>query len=154
MRIGQLTQEASREAGFTLVELIIVIGIIAILATIGMQAYKYNRAKAFNASVLTLTRNVLTKASTDEPSAGDSGNGGNLGSLGPGYGDFELDSTIFFDVSNDGNDRWLFFFAHEAGDTGYYFWVPGESCAFTTDGAGNPSDMILDNPAYRGTVGL
>ena len=149
----------SNQGGFTLVELLMVVGIIAALASIGAKAMQVNRQKSFDSQVISLMRSLLTVSAIDEPvgNPGDSiGPGqvaGNLNSL--GYPELEVTKNIHYFILNDGSDRWLFYFAHQSGKYGYYFWVPGNQCGANLDVGGNPSDKIFWDPnagSYRNSA--
>jgi hypothetical protein len=124
-------------------------------------------------------RSLLTVSAIDEPEpdvdadgtydgdpiAGftDSGQGGTLGFLGPEYTGINIAANIYWNVINDGNpsnggsDTWQFFFAHEAGRNGYYFWIPGSANNVDVDGGGNPSDRIYwddSDGSYRNTASV
>jgi prepilin-type N-terminal cleavage/methylation domain-containing protein len=145
----------SNQRGFTLVELLMVIAILGVLAAISLQQLKNNREKSFDRQAQAMMRNVLTYAAIDTPQGGDSaGVGTDL--AGVGFPEVEIPANVHWSVDNDGDDRWLFKFAHPGGGTGYYFWVPGDTYALSldTDGFGNRSDKILVNTSYRVDLGL
>ena len=153
MKFKRPASTFSNQRGFTLVELLMVIGILGMLSAIAVQQITVSRTKSFDSQAHTMMRNVLTVAAIDTPQGGDtSGVGGNL--VGVGFPDVELPPAVYWSVDNDGADRWRFYFAHPAGIMGYYFWVPGDTYggALDTDGSGNRSDKIFeDNSAgsYR-----
>ncbi len=136
----------SNQRGFTLVELLMVIGILGMLAAIAVQQITVSRTRSFDSQAHQMIRNVLTVAAIDTPQGGDSsGAGGTL--VGVGFPDVELPPTVYWTVDNDPQDRWRFYFAHPAGLMGYYFWVPGDtySLSLDTDGSGNRSDKIFED---------
>jgi prepilin-type N-terminal cleavage/methylation domain-containing protein len=147
------------QRGFTLVELLMVIGILSMLAAIGAQQLKFNRENAYDRQAQTMIRNLLTYAAIDTPQGGDGfGNGGNMAPF--GYSEVELPENVYWSVDNDGDDRWRFYFAHPAGITGFYFWVPGETYSGSLDddcgGCADPnrSDKLFSNAAYRAPAGV
>ena len=137
----------SNQSGFTLVELMMVVGILGVLASIALMAFTANREKGYDAQVISIMKTLLTVSAVDEPigvpgdSIGPGAVGGNLTIL--GYPELQIAKNMHYFIENDGADRWLFWFAHTAGANGYYFWVPGEDCAVEVDAAGNPSDRIF-----------
>jgi prepilin-type N-terminal cleavage/methylation domain-containing protein len=136
----------SNQRGFTLVELLMVTGILGMLAAIAVQQITVSRTKSFDSQAHTMMRNVLTVAAIDTPQGGDtSGVGGSL--VGAGFPDVEFPANVYWTVDNDGADRWRFYFAHPAGLMGYYFWVPGDTYSgpLDTDGSGNRSDKIFSD---------
>jgi prepilin-type N-terminal cleavage/methylation domain-containing protein len=173
MRVTRLNQIVSSQRGFTLVELLMVVGILAVLASIGAKALTVNREKSYDAQVISIMRSLLTVSAIEEPAplppeSPDSdvlvtydGQGGSLGFLGTQFSSLEVAQNIYWKVVNDGNsndDKWQFFFAHPAGNNGYYFWIPGSACNVDDDvgdGTGNPSDKIYWDDAdgsYRKTA--
>lgn len=125
------------------------IGILGMLSAIAVQQLTVSRTKSFDSQAHTMMRNVLTVAAIDTPQGGDtSGVGGSL--VGAGFPEVEFPPNVCWSVDNDGSDRWRFYFAHQAGLMGYYFWVPGEtySGSLDDDGAlptGNRSDKIFSD---------
>lgn len=149
----------SNQRGFTLLELMMVLGIIGILSAIGVQQVKLNRENAQDRQAQTLMRNLLTYAAVDEPAppAGQENQNGAGGSLAVyGYPELEIPSIVYWKIQNDGQDRWRFWFAHPGGQTGFYFWTPGFSYSgsLDDDGFGNRSDKLVSNVSYRTDVGI
>ena len=148
----------SNQRGFTLLELMIVMGIVGILAAIAAQQVTLNRENAQDRQAQTLLRNLLTYAAVDEPAppAGQEDQNGAGGSL-LVYGyDLDMPSTIYWKIQNDAQDRWRFWMANPGGQSGFYFWTPGLSYSgsLDDDGSGNRSDKLLSNFSYRTDVGL
>lgn len=139
--------------GFSLVEVMMVMAILGVLMTIGVKAYTENRAKTYDTQVAASIRNLLTMAATELPDVADVDNWTTVGYV-EYYDDFEMGDGMRCNVAHDTDDRWMFFLAHVGGDTGFYFWLPGEDCSANDDGSGNWSDTIYKNSAYRTNVGL
>lgn len=151
----------SDQRGFTLVELLIVMGILGMLVAIGVQQIKFNRENAYDRQSQAMIRNLLTYAAIDEPdppagSENQSGTGGNLAIY--GYPEVEIPKNVYWNVINDGADRWRFWFAHPGGISGFYFWIPGDTYSGSLDDDGavppNRSDKLLANASYRTNAGL
>ena len=144
----------SNHRGFTLVELMIVMGILGILAAIGIQQVSLNRAKALDTQVVALVKNLLTAVAIDEPTGvppAGPGFGGTLVDI--GLPQVEVPENVTWNVVNvpgvgNRKDMWMFYMAHASGKRGYYFWIPGDACdavedSVLGDGTGNPSDYIF-----------
>jgi prepilin-type N-terminal cleavage/methylation domain-containing protein len=151
----------SNKKGFTLVELLVTVGIMAVLASIGFKYYQNSRKMGFDAQVVSLMRNLLTYAAVDEPVGEQDSTAADPSDLTPvGYDNVKVGVRIEYQIVNadgsgaDPGDAWQFWFAHPGGRTGYYFWIPGDACSDTKDGSGIPSDAIQQDPAYRAVVGL
>jgi prepilin-type N-terminal cleavage/methylation domain-containing protein len=170
----------SNKKGFTLVELLVTVGIMAILASIGFKYYQNSRKMSFDAQVVSAMRTLLTKSAIDEPKVEDTtdedgdgdttefvdpqapvdadGVGGSFDFLGPDFEGVRVGDNTYWKVHNDGSagdDKWQFWIAHPGGRNGYYFWIPGEAGGVADDGAGNPSDRIFWDPSdgsYRNTA--
>ena len=151
------------QRGFTLVELLMVIGILAALASIGAKALTVNRQKSYDAQVMSLIRSLLTVSAIDEPVADPSdpdaasdnyGQGGDLGFLGQPFHGLEVAKNIYWRIENDGNggtDKWQFYLAHPSGENGYYFWIPGDGCNVDIDGHAPPNNS--DKIVWRNDAG-
>ena len=146
----------SNQRGFTLVELMMVMGILGMLAAIGLQQITVNRAKALDTQVVALVKNLLTAVAIDEPTGvppAGPGFGGTLKDL--GLPEIEVPAGVTWRVFNpqldplvdNEHDIWMFYLAHPRGIKGYYFWIPGNACDATVDDDGNPSDYIWSDTA-------
>ena len=101
----------SNKKGFTLVELLMVIAIIGVLATIAIKTVQEERMKANDAQTIAFMRNLLTRAETDLPT-----NWGLVpgGTSPPDYPEITLNPgmslLILYDAEGSGTDnRWDFY---------------------------------------------
>lgn len=140
-------------AGFTLVELLMVIAIIGTLATIALPEYQRFRARAFNVTAesdLAQFRNAVINMETPVVT-------GLLSQVGPGTHAVLSDVTISKDVTvasqvaNAGGWYFLGASCHVVGDTGYLLYVPmGGSDPLL--GAFEPN-RIYEGAAWRALAG-
>jgi len=160
----------SNKKGFTLVELLMVIAILGVLATIAIKTVQEERAKANDAQAISFMRNLLTRAETDLPTFVGTIPGGTSP---PGYPEITLNAgmslTVLYDAEGGGTDnRWDFYLAHEGGKLGFYFWLPSDDCPYDLKPAAAPdpaipSDKLVpsfdsrndyDVPGYRALAGI
>lgn len=133
----------TNKKGFTLVELLMVIAILGVLASIALKTVQEERMKANDAKTISFMRNLLTRAETDLPTPGIIlVNGGT--SLGPDYPEITLNPgmTLLMEYNGDGDFRWDFYLAHEGGKLGFYFWIPSDSCPYDLKPAAAPDPAI------------
>jgi prepilin-type N-terminal cleavage/methylation domain-containing protein len=157
----------SNKKGFTLVELLMVIAILGVLASIAIKMVSEERMKANDAQTITFMRNLLTRAETDLPTVWGLVNGGTNP---PDYPELTLNPgmSLLIDYDSDGEKRWDFYLAHEGGKLGFYFWLPSDECTYdlkppAAPDPAIPSDKLVpafdtqsnyDFPGYRAMVGL
>jgi prepilin-type N-terminal cleavage/methylation domain-containing protein len=129
--------------GFTLIELLLVIAILGVLSTIAVRALSDERRRSFDAQTITFMRNLLTAVETDAPKTVGTWSG--TQSL-TDYPQLQLNPGMQLLIALDGDGRYQFFLAHQAGQAGYYFWVPGPDCGLEVD------DTTVQNHDDSGTV--
>ena len=152
MQVKRFQVSNSNQRGFTFIELVIVVGILSLLATIAIGEFYHNRKKAFDQQAIAVTKNLLNMAATAFASSENPAvQGPAVGTFPPGYPELEVNENIHIDISLDADDAWSFYVASAAGDTAYFFWLPGDHCVINTVG-GYPSDYIVDDPAWRAAV--
>jgi type IV pilus assembly protein PilA len=167
MRSKMRIYPISDKKGFTLVELLMVIAILGVLASIAIKMVTEERMKANDAQAITLMRNLLTRAETDLPTVEGIVNGGTSPAdypeitLNPGM-------SLFITYNDDGDARWDFYLAHEGGKLGFYFWLPSDECGYDLKPAAGsdpdiPSDKLVpafdtqsnyDFTGYRALAGI
>jgi prepilin-type N-terminal cleavage/methylation domain-containing protein len=140
----------SNKKGFTLVELLMVIAILGVLASIAIKMVTEERMKANDAQTISFMRNLLTRAETDLPTVQGIVNGGTSP---PDYPELTLNPgmSLFITYDDDGDARWDFYLAHEGGKLGFYFWLPSDNCPYDLKPAAGsdpdiPSDKLV--PAF------
>ena len=159
----------SNNKGFTLVELLMVIAILGVLASIAIKMVTEERMKANDAQTISFMRNLLTRAETDLPTT-PGATIVNGGTTPPDYPEVTLNPgmTLLMWYDSDGDARWDFYLAHEGGKLGFYFWLPSDNCPYDLKPAAAPdpaipSDKLVpafdtqnnyDVAGYRGMVGL
>ena len=142
------------QQGFTLVEVILVIGILAILTSIAVNEYYHRREAAYDRQAIALTKHLLTMAATsfangDYPTVDGTTT---LGTNPQDYPELKVNPGIYCNIDRDaGKDLYRFYIASESGSTAYFFWLPGATSTETTD-TGTASDLIAENPAWRAGV--
>ena len=156
MRFKKTQSLNANQQGFTLIEMVLVIGIIAILGSIAVGEYYHRRQVAYDRQAIAVTKNLLTMAATafansDNPAEENT----SVGTYPPGYPELQVNNNIHIEIDKDdssGNgDVWNFYIASEAGSTAYFFWLPGDNCT-ETEVNGTGSDLIAENAAWRGGV--
>ena len=143
----------SNKKGFTLIELLMILAIMGVLTTLSIKGFHENKLRTYNTQALVGSRNVLNLAATDAPTPADPDHDEEQartdGTVGY-YEEFRVNRPVQTNVRYDSSRKlWQFFMAHVGGDTGFYFWIPGEGCSDETDGSGNHSDMILQHEDYK-----
>jgi prepilin-type N-terminal cleavage/methylation domain-containing protein len=149
--------------GFTMIELLLVIAILGVLATIAVRALTDQRMKSYDAQTITFMRNLLTAVETEPPTTDGTWVGEQ--SL-TDYPQLQLNPGMQLVVNHVvADDQWQFFLAHQGGRAGYYFWTPGPGCGLEVDdttvhasaSAGGglvpvASDKIVPEPATMGDI--
>ena len=153
MQVKRFQVSNSNQRGFTFIELVIVVGILSLLATIAIGEFYHNRKKAFDQQAIAVTKNLLNTAATAFASSENPAmEGSGSGDPPAGYPELEVNENIHTEISLDAaTDVWSFYVASAAGDTAFFFWLPGDNCVLN-DVGGYPSDYIIENPAWRAAV--
>jgi prepilin-type N-terminal cleavage/methylation domain-containing protein len=152
MQVKRLQVSNFDQRGFSLIELVLVIGILAILATIALGEFYYSRQKAYDQQAITITRNLLNLAATSFATSEFPTVDGTItvGTNPQDYPELKVNPGIYCKIIYDGgNDLYEFYIASLGGSTAFFFWLPGDSSvANVVNGA--PSDYIADDPLWRG----
>lgn len=168
MRVKKSCLSVSNQRGFTLVELLMVIAILGVIASIALKTVQEERMKANDAKTIAFMRNLLTRAETDLPNEAFAFQMVFGGTSPLDYPEITLNPgmtlLMWYDENNEG--RWDFYLGHEGGKLGFYFWIPSDSCAYDVKAAAGldpdiPSDKLVptfdtrnnyDVIGYRGMV--
>ena len=144
MRSKMRLYSISDKKGFTLVELLMVIAILGVLASIAIKMVTEERMKANDAQAITLMRNLLTRAETDLPDESSPIQVVNGGTSPADYPEITLNPgmSLFITYNDDGDARWDFYLAHEGGKLGFYFWLPSDNCPYDLKPAAAPDPAI------------
>ena len=138
MRVKKSCLSTYNQHGFTLVELLMVIAILGVIASIAIKTVQEEKSKSYDTQAIAFMRNLLTRAETDPPddiTAAANYGGAGMTLLGetapPDYPQLILNTGmrlwIVYDAAANGDNRLDFFLAHAGGKLGYYFWIPVES---------------------------
>jgi len=144
------------QKGFTLIELVLVIAILGVLASIGLGEFINRRKEAYDKQAMAKAREWLTVATVAVANqeltmvGNDSGTGPPSVSA---FANMDMNPPIHWAWNVAADDVYEFYMGCAGGSTGYYFWIPGPSCGLTDNG-GFMSDRIYDNPTYRAAIGL
>jgi prepilin-type N-terminal cleavage/methylation domain-containing protein len=145
------------QKGFTLLELILVIAILGVLASIGVGEFVNRRREAYDRQAMAKAREWLTVATVAVANQELTSIAGGTGTGPPSEAAFsqvDMNPPIHWSYANAGGDVWEFYLASASGLTAYYFWIPGPACD-VTDNGGYTSDRIYDDPAWRAApIGL
>ncbi len=151
MRAKRLQLSNSNQQGFTLVELVLVLSILGLLASIAIGEFYFRRKTAFDRQAVAVAKNLLTLAATSF--ANDeipTQMGLSMGTSPEGYPELDTNVSIHTYIwkDYDAANAWSFYVASEGGSTAYFFWLPGDNCTLTAV-KGYPSDIIIDNADYN-----
>ncbi len=152
MQVRRFQVSDSNQRGFTLVELILVIGIVSILATVAIGEFYHNRKKAFDQQAIAITKHLLTLAATSFASSQFPTVDGTItvGTNPQDYPELAMNPGIYCKIIYDGvNDLYEFYIASLAGTTAFFFWLPGDTSVTALVNL-TPSDYIADDPIWRG----
>jgi hypothetical protein len=129
-----------------MIELLLVVAILGVLATIALRAMTDERRRSYDAQTITFMRNLLTAVETEPPTHF----GLNSGQQPlQDYPQLQINPGMSLLIAPpDPDGRYQFFLAHQAGRAGFYFWVPGPDCGVEVD------DVTVQKFDLSGTISV
>ncbi len=152
MQVKRFQVSNSNQRGFTFIELVIVVGILSLLATIAIGEFYHNRKKAFDQQAIAISKHLLNLAATSFANSEFPTVDGTVtvGTNPQDYPELKVNPGIYCKIIYDaGNDLYEFYVASLAGRTAFFFWLPGDHSVANVVNA-TPSDYIVDDPFWRG----